>query len=234
MARNGLHTKKNEAFTLIEMLVVIAIIALLTSIVVPAVSRALAASRRVADLSNVRQITQATIMSSVEDEGRFPSLRNHPWDASGHIQEMSEQSVSGAPAPQAWGVALANYLSFDAVDTVNVDPDTIPSIFKSPSALQNSTLRNEYPWIFRFPHYRYNSYAAERSLDQTVSASRAMIFISAVWPGWEDEAFAHQNPEGISIAFADGSVRFLSLRDYRELSPSTDYQNPLFLNGWFQ
>ncbi|WFB36474.1 type II secretion system protein [Kiritimatiellota bacterium B12222] len=60
------------AFTLIEMLVVIAIIALLSSLLVPAVNRALMGAKQVKGLSNLRQVGIAVQLFSMDFEGRFP------------------------------------------------------------------------------------------------------------------------------------------------------------------
>jgi prepilin-type N-terminal cleavage/methylation domain-containing protein/prepilin-type processing-associated H-X9-DG protein len=51
-------TRSRSGFTLVELLVVIAIIALLISILLPALAKAQASARRVACLSNLRQIGQ--------------------------------------------------------------------------------------------------------------------------------------------------------------------------------
>jgi prepilin-type N-terminal cleavage/methylation domain-containing protein len=69
------------AFTLVELLVVIGIIALLISILLPALSRAREASNLVACGSNVRQLMMAFRMFSNEHRGTMPggySWRLHP------------------------------------------------------------------------------------------------------------------------------------------------------------
>lgn len=64
-----------QAFTLIEMLVVIAIIALLVSITVPTISRALNSARQTQSLSNLRQIFIGFTGYSLENRERWPAPR---------------------------------------------------------------------------------------------------------------------------------------------------------------
>ena len=65
-----------RGFTLIEMLVIIAIIALLAALLVPAVNKALERGRRSLCASNVRELIRATTLSADDLEGRMPSLHS--------------------------------------------------------------------------------------------------------------------------------------------------------------
>ena len=60
------------AFTLVELLVVVAIIALLASLLAPALSRGLAEGRRVQCLSNLRQLAVAAHAYADNHDGSFP------------------------------------------------------------------------------------------------------------------------------------------------------------------
>lgn len=68
-------TRSKHAFTLVELLVVIGIIALLISILLPSLSRARQHAVLVADLSNMRQVGQALMLYANENKGYLPHGR---------------------------------------------------------------------------------------------------------------------------------------------------------------
>ena len=99
-ARNG-----RGAFTLVELLVVIGIIALLIAIMLPALSRAKESANRVACGSNLRQLGVAFVMYSNENRGWFPfhaaigemDKFGHPWNAEDWIYWHAARKPAESP-----------------------------------------------------------------------------------------------------------------------------------------
>src|SRR4051794_27219771 len=65
--------RKNRAFTLVELLVVIGIIALLISVLLPTLGRARENARRVVCMSNLKQIATTFVMYANDNKGWLPA-----------------------------------------------------------------------------------------------------------------------------------------------------------------
>lgn len=72
-------TRRHAAFTLVELLVVIGIIALLISILIPVLGKAREQSNAVKCLSNLRQMGMAAMMFAQEHKGYVPTASDHAW-----------------------------------------------------------------------------------------------------------------------------------------------------------
>src|SRR3954469_12559054 len=74
---------QRRGFTLVELLVVIGIIALLVSILLPALNKAREDAKRVRCLSNQRQLVMAWQMYASENKGKLVGSNTPPYTAAG-------------------------------------------------------------------------------------------------------------------------------------------------------
>ncbi|MDD7984952.1 prepilin-type N-terminal cleavage/methylation domain-containing protein [Lentisphaera marina] len=80
---------KHKKFTLIEILVVVAIIGILASLLLPSLSRARERGKAAVCLSNLKQVGVGTYMYTEDNENLFPIRRNEVWDTYEEYQGVS-------------------------------------------------------------------------------------------------------------------------------------------------
>lgn len=99
--------RRRAAFTLIEMLVVIAIIAILAAILFPVFAQARAKARQASCLSNCKQIGLATMMYVEDyDELFYPHRFNSGTDSNPFLQLGGNNYISGAARNKTFWISL--------------------------------------------------------------------------------------------------------------------------------
>jgi prepilin-type N-terminal cleavage/methylation domain-containing protein/prepilin-type processing-associated H-X9-DG protein len=240
------NDKSQHAFTIIELIVVVAVIALLVFIRVPAMARAANQSKRAQCAANLRQYTLAEQIFANENANRLPTNTagywafDTSWDIGTFVEGTgSKWTVMYCPGTtprwsedQNWD--LYNYAapSYRVLGYVNTFPGN-PSVT---AANLNATLTPA-PELVAFGVYN-TPLASERVLlaDNTMSdfgqnkpAARYTYNYTVIQggfvPTYVSAHLAGQFPAGGNVGMLDGHVEW---RNFDDMTPRTDGSSPVF------
>lgn len=194
-------------FTLVELLVVIGIIAVLISILLPAINRARESAQTVGCSSNLRQLSMALLMYANDHNGLLPASMPRDVYTPGIPDNMTY-----------WFLSLENYTSVEWgwLPGYSTLPNGKRTVFCDPA-------REEFlNYIVQGLHYGYNMEVSARKIAQ-VRGMRVMLadatgyeFINNRFPYYQ--AFYHwrigptlsldfmRHRGGVNLAFTDGHV----------------------------
>jgi len=147
-----MQASRRSGFTLIEMLVVIAIIALLAAIIVPSVQGGLRSARHTQSMSNLRQWGTALQMYILDSRGRMPTRGPDQQPTWAQVAQVGSAQVANA-----WYNVLPPYVGekplaeIPAAERLNFMLGN--SIHKDPEAKLDRSLLSQRP-LFT---YSYNS-----------------------------------------------------------------------------
>lgn len=125
------------AFTLVELLVVMGVIAILVGILLPSLSRARGQAQAIQCMSNLRQLGIAFISYGADHESYQIPIRVHFGalkDAAGNTNTAVSQSVYDAD--EGWANIMVNDGYLTAPDATGKGPQT-KGVFYCPSAIQD-------------------------------------------------------------------------------------------------
>jgi prepilin-type processing-associated H-X9-DG protein/prepilin-type N-terminal cleavage/methylation domain-containing protein len=147
----ALSKRERAAFTLVEVLTVIGIIAILIALLLPALSRARAVAKSLACQSNLRQIVQASLNRSIEHDGYIQiggSINGETEISPKGLDDSAEKRYlwfddNGQRRPAPLQASLAPYLGnrnvrLDSAANLVADVDTgiVRKIFTCPATLE--------------------------------------------------------------------------------------------------
>jgi prepilin-type N-terminal cleavage/methylation domain-containing protein/prepilin-type processing-associated H-X9-DG protein len=169
---------RRRAFTLVELLVVVAIISLLIAILLPSLARAREQARRVQCASNLRQIAAATIMYAGQNRGCIPGVAR------------SQQR------PHDW-VYWVDVPPFDDLDESAIAPyigrPVNPAVLRCPSDDWESRLRRPTQARYLFS-YALNRFMGSFRMSRVRNSSDKMLFAEEHPGALDDGMWISVNP----------------------------------------
>jgi len=140
------NRRRTTGFTLVELLVVIGIIALLISILLPALNAAKERANRVKCASNLRQIGQGMTLYANDNKGLYPRTRYNPGTALTYFTPISAGTTPSANCVDPFAnnaTVLVNDVTA-AMFLLVRQADLNPEVFVCPSSNQEKdTLNNQ-------------------------------------------------------------------------------------------
>ncbi|MCC5846509.1 MAG: type II secretion system protein [Verrucomicrobia bacterium] len=224
---NAYPSRKN-AFTLIEMLVVIAIIALLSAIIVPSISATLRRTKTVAGLSNLRQIGLGFTQYALENREMLPY----------------EIGTAGAVDRRTWHVAIAPYLDGFSLDDLNASIGERPvGVYACPNSknLTRSGNYADYGMNIYINGHEDEQGGFQRRLFHIPDTSKVILAGDStncnrpLRPGSVDGLLDRRQGRGDSanILYVDGRVATVQVDSlWRDISGNRQQQYPWGWPGW--
>jgi len=228
-------SRRNDAFTLIELLMVIAIIAILVAILLPVLSKARVSAQRTTCLNNLDQINHAIQLYAADNGDLLPMITNTTTTYIGIYL-----GLHGAPSPhdRLFACPADTFFYFD--EDASPAQLTPTSLHDQPGSYYSSYEYNgfgQYPDVLPDLPPDIDSgipglYGWKLGAIEGPSKTVIVTEDSAGWPfTWHDPmrpppgAFGFNNARNV-VSFADGHASYIPIYLYTNLYLPADAYNP--------
>jgi prepilin-type N-terminal cleavage/methylation domain-containing protein len=214
-----------RAFTLVELLVVIGIIALLISILIPALSRARDQANRAKCMAHLKQLTSAWMMYANDNKGRL--VRSETYPANPAAKDPGGWVWDGPGYDPIKNGTLFKYLNL--VEVYQCPSETVQD-------RTSGNLRERSYSINGYCNGSWPTYPAVNQITRIKRSAEIFVFIEELdYRGWNQGSFVIEDPfnfvdyppswhlRGACLSFADGHCESWQWADKRTLKIRANY-----------
>ena len=204
------HCISRFAFTLVELLVVIGIIAMLIAILMPTLRKARAAAEQVACLSNIRQTSVAFFSYSLENKvipgANYQGSVNVDWSGRNNAMYILNPRAYSHPFQTS---VLKKYLGTDRVLTCPT-AGRPNQFFDYTMVVRLAGAKTNLPWRMSYPVHPELTNSPRKYFDRIpLLIEENQFFYNVIvddgaWGNLDE--FSHRHQGGCNIAYLDGSA----------------------------